>query len=228
MKPFDVVGLDADDTLWHNEDSFHNSEMTFVELVSPYVAEGIDVKAALTAVERKNLRSFGYGVKAFGLSAVEAAVTVSEGRVPTAVIGRLVEMVRAQLAEPVRLLPHVSEVLAAIGAHYRLVLITKGDLIHQTFKVETSGLAHHFEHVEILLEKDPDTYQRVVRDRGIDPERFCMVGNSVRSDILPVMALGATAVHIPYPLLWELEHVEHDEHFAELGSIAELPAWLGV
>jgi putative hydrolase of the HAD superfamily len=137
-------------------------------------------------------------------------------------------MVRAMLSEPVRLLPHVPEVLAAVGAHYRLVLITKGDLIHQTHKVETSGLAHHFEHVEILLEKDPVTYQKVLRDRAIDPARFCMVGNSVRSDILPVMALGATAVHVPYPLLWELEHVEHDEHFAELGSIGELPAWLGV
>jgi putative hydrolase of the HAD superfamily len=228
MKPFDVIGLDADDTLWHSEDSFHAGEQKFVELVSPYVSEGIDVKAALTAVERKNLHSFGYGVKAFGLSAVEAAVTISEGRVPTEVIGRLVEMVRAQLTEPVRLLPHVPEALAAIGRHYRLVLITKGDLIHQTFKVETSGLAHHFEHVEILLEKDPQAYQRILDDRGIDPARFCMVGNSVRSDILPVMAIGGTAVHVPYPLLWELEHVEHDEHFAELESITQLPAWLGL
>jgi putative hydrolase of the HAD superfamily len=228
MRSFDVVGFDADDTLWHSEDSFHAGEQRFVDLVSPYASEGVDVKAALTAVERKNLSAFGYGVKAFGLSAVEAAISISEGRVPTAVVAQLVEMVRAMLSEPVRLLPHVPEVLAAVGAHYRLVLITKGDLIHQTHKVETSGLAHHFEHVEILLEKDPVTYQKVLRDRAIDPARFCMVGNSVRSDILPVMALGATAVHVPYPLLWELEHVEHDEHFAELGSIGELPAWLDV
>jgi putative hydrolase of the HAD superfamily len=228
MRSFEVVGFDADDTLWHSEDSFHAGEQRFVDLVSPYVSEGVDVKAALTAVERKNLSAFGYGVKAFGLSAVEAAISISEGRVPTSIVAQLVEMVRAMLSEPVRLLPHVPEVLAAVGAHYRLVLITKGDLIHQTHKVETSGLVHHFEHVEILLEKDPATYQKVLRDRGIDPASFCMVGNSVRSDILPVMALGATAVHVPYPLLWELEHVEHDEHFAELGSISELPAWLGV
>ncbi len=228
MRSFDAIGFDADDTLWHSEDSFHASEMRFVEWVSPYVAEGIDVKAALTAVERKNLHTFGYGVKAFGLSAVEAAITVSEGRVPTSIIGQLVEMVRSTLTEPVRLLPHVPEVLAAVGRHYRLVLITKGDLIHQTFKVETSGLAHHFEHVDILLEKDPETYRRVLADRDIDPTRFCMIGNSVRSDILPVMALGGTAVHVPYPLLWELEHVEHDEHFAELASITDLPAWLGI
>jgi putative hydrolase of the HAD superfamily len=228
VREFDAIGFDADDTLWHSEDSFHASEMRFVEWVSPYVADGIDVKAALTAVERKNLHTFGYGVKAFGLSAVEAAITISEGRVPTAVIGQLVEMVRATLTEPVRLLPHVPEVLAAVGRHYPLVLITKGDLIHQTFKVETSGLAHHFGHVDILLEKDPETYRRVLADRGIDATRFCMIGNSVRSDILPVMALGGTAVHVPYPLLWELEHVEHDEHFAELASITELPTWLGL
>ena len=226
-KPFDVIGFDADDTLWHSEDGFHASEQRVVQLLSPYVAEGVDVKAALTAVERKNLRAFGYGVKAFGLSAVEAAVTISEGRVPASVVGEIVEMVRAQLAEPVRLLPHVPEVLAHVGRHYRMVLITKGDLIHQTAKVETSGLEHHFAHVEILLEKDPATYDRILRRHGIDAERFCMVGNSVRSDILPVMALGGTGVHVPYPLLWELEHVDHDEHFAELSSIAELPAWLG-
>ncbi len=228
VRDFDVIGFDADDTLWHSEDSFHAGEANFVEWVSPYAAEGVDVKAALTAVERKNLHTFGYGVKAFGLSAVEAAITISEGRVPVSVIGRLVEMIRATLTEPVRLLPHVPEVLAEVGRHYRMVLITKGDLIHQTFKVETSGLAHHFEHVDILLEKDPSTYRKVLADRDIDPTRFCMVGNSVRSDILPVMALGGTAVHVPYPLLWELEHVEHDEHFAELASITELPAWLGL
>jgi putative hydrolase of the HAD superfamily len=228
VKDFDIIGFDADDTLWHSEDSFHAGEQKVVDLVSPYVADGVDVKAALTAVERKNLASFGYGVKAFGLSAVEAAVTVSEGRVPGAVIGQIVEMIRAQLTEPVRLLPHVPQVLAAVGRHYRMVLITKGDLIHQTFKVETSGLAHHFEHVEILLEKDPAAYQRVFADLSVRPERFCMIGNSVRSDILPVMALGATGVHVPYPLLWELEHVEHDEHFAELDSIADLPGWLSI
>lgn len=226
-KPFDVIGFDADDTLWHSEDGFHAGEQRVVQMLAPYVAEGVDVKAALTAVERKNLRAFGYGVKAFGLSAVEAALTISEGRVPASVIGEIVEMIRAQLAEPVRLLPHVPEVLAHVGRHYRMVLITKGDLIHQTAKVETSGLEHHFEHVEILLEKDPGTYDRILRRHGIAPDRFCMVGNSVRSDILPVMALGGTGVHVPYPLLWELEHVEHDEHFAELSSIAELPGWLG-
>ena len=228
MKTFDMLAFDADDTLWHSEDGFHASEQRFVQLVAPFAAEGVDVKAALTAVERKNLPVFGYGVKAFGLSAVEAALSISEGRVTTHVLGQLMEMVRAQLTEPVRLLPHVPEVLAKVGRHYRMVLITKGDLIHQTHKVETSGLAHHFSDIEILLEKDPHTYDRIFRKLGVAPGRVCMVGNSVRSDILPVMALGGTAVHVPYPLLWELEHVDHDEHFADLESITDLPGWLGI
>ncbi len=228
LKNFALVAFDADDTLWHSEDSFHAAEQEFVELVSPYAPDGIDVKAALTAVERKNLPVFGYGVKAFGLSAVEAALTITNGQVPTAVIGRLLDTVRATLTDPVRLLPHVPEVLAVVGAHYRLVLITKGDLIHQTHKVQTSGLDHHFTDIEIVLEKDPGTYDRLFRKFGVSPADVCMVGNSVRSDVLPVMALGGTAVHVPYPLLWELEHVDHDEHFAELASITELPAWLGL
>ena len=116
--------------------------------------------------------------------------------------------------------------LAEVGAKRRMILITKGDLIHQTHKVTTSGLAHHFEHIEIVLEKDPETYARVLAELHIDPTRFCMVGNSVRSDILPVLALGGHGVHIPYPILWDLEHVDHDQHVVELASLADLPAWL--
>ena len=116
----------------------------------------------------------------------------------------------------------------AIGAEKPLVLITKGDLVHQTHKIETSGLAHHFDHLEIVLEKDAETYAKLLRRFGVAPERFLMIGNSVRSDILPIMALGAHAVHVPYHLLWDLEHVDHDELFVELASISELPAWLGV
>lgn len=226
MSAFDVIGFDADDTLWHSEDGFHANEQRFVELMRPYVSEGVEIKAALTATEHKNLATFGYGVKSFGLSMVEAAVTISGGRVPSQVVAEMIEMVRAQLEEPVRLLDHVPEVLAEVGATRRMILITKGDLIHQNHKVTTSGLAHHFEHVEIVLEKDPETYSGLLTRLGIDPTRFCMVGNSVRSDILPVLALGGHGVHIPYKYLWDLEHVDHDEHFVELASLADLPAWL--
>ena len=130
------------------------------------------------------------------------------------------------LTETVRLLPHVPEVLADLSRDHRLVLITKGDLVHQTRKVTTSGLAHHFHHVEVVLEKDVDTYARILKAIEVPAERFCMVGNSVRSDILPVLSLGAHAFHVPYPLLWEHEHVDHDEDLDELTSIAELPARL--
>jgi putative hydrolase of the HAD superfamily len=223
---FDLIAFDADDTLWRSEDGFRANELHFVDIVTPYAPEGVDVKAALTATERKNLHVFGYGVKAFGLSMVECAIQVTEGAIPTSVIAELVERARDQLQEPVRLLPDVPEVLEEVGRRYRLALITKGDLIHQTHKVDVSGLAHHFEHVEIVLEKDTSTYARLLERFEVDPARFCMVGNSVKSDILPVMSLGGHGVHIPYELLWELEHIDHDEQLTELKVLAELPAWL--
>lgn len=225
---FEVVAFDADDTLWHSEDSFFAAEKAFVDLVSPFVADGIDVKAALTAVEHKNLPVFGYGVKAFGLSMVEAATSLSGARMPASVIGHLVEMTRSMLTAPVRLLPDVASMLEQVGVHHRLVLITKGDLVHQTAKVDVSGLAHHFEQIEIVMEKDAGTYARIIRSLGVPTPRFCMVGNSVRSDILPVLALGASAVHVPYHLLWDLEQApnDHGHTFAELESLTELPAWL--
>lgn len=227
MTPYDVIGFDADDTLWESEDGFRANELRFVELLAPYAAEGINVAAALTATERKNLSTYGYGVKAFTISMIEAAITISGGNVPSSVVAELIEITRDQLEAPVRLLPHVPEVLARVGAQYRLVLITKGDLVHQTHKITTSGLDHHFEHLEIVLEKDVETYARLLRRFGVPAERFLMVGNSVRSDVLPVMAIGGHAVHVPYHLLWELEHVEHNELFTELVSLSELPALLG-
>lgn len=221
----EVIGFDADDTLWRSEDSFHAAEQRFVELLRPYTPDGIDLAAALSATERANLSVSGYGVKAFTLSMIEAAVTVSDATVPAAVIGEIVAAGHAMLTETVHLLPHVPEVLAALGPTHRLVLITKGDLVHQTRKITTSGLEHHFEHVEVVLEKDPETYARILGHLDIDPERFCMVGNSVRSDILPVLSLGGHGVHVPYHLTWELERVdEHEEDFVELASLADLPA----
>lgn len=226
---FDIIAFDADDTLWKSEDGFRDAELGFVELVSPYVPTGVDVKAALTAVERKNLHVLGYGVKAFGLSMVEAAVSLAgDNGLPPAVIGRLVEVARAMLTEPVHLLPGVAAVLEQVGATHRMVLITKGDLIHQSAKIEASGLAHHFSDIEIVMEKDAATYSRIITRLGVPSSRFCMVGNSVRSDVLPVLSLGGSAVHVPYPLLWDLEQAptDHGRSFAELESLTELPAWL--
>jgi putative hydrolase of the HAD superfamily len=223
---FDVIGFDADDTLWHSEDSFHAVEARFVELVQPYVREGIDVRAALRATERAHVPVAGYGVKTFSLSMAHAAVTMTEGRIPATVVREVLDAGLGMLSEPVRLLPDVPEVLADVGRDHRLVLITKGDLVHQTRKVTTSGLLHHFEHVEVVLEKDVDTYRGLLARLQLDPSRFCMVGNSVRSDVLPLLAIGSHAMHIPYPLLWEQEHVDHDEDVDELESLSALPARL--
>jgi len=221
---FDVIGFDADDTLWHSEDSFYEVERRFGELLTPHVADGVDVGAALRATERRHLPISGYGVKAFTLSMVECAATVSQGAVPAAVIGEIVALGMAMLIEPVRLLPGVADVLADVGADHRLVLITKGDLVHQWRKLELSGLAHHFVHVDVVMEKDEATYRRVLADVDAESERFCMVGNSVRSDVLPVLAIGGHAVHIEYQYTWEHELVEHDASVVRAASILDVPA----
>jgi putative hydrolase of the HAD superfamily len=229
IDEFDLIAFDADDTLWRCEDAFRAAEVRFVELVEPYAPRGVDVDAALRATERADISVTGYGAKAFTLSMVRAAITVSECAVPTAVIEELVDLGRDMLTEPVHLLPHVPEVLSVVAADANVMMITKGDLVHQTRKVTTSGLDHHFDEIEIVLEKDIDTYAKILTRLGVEPGRFCMIGNSVRSDILPVMSLGGHAIHIPYHLTWELEHVEsHDEDVVELASIADVPPWLGL
>ena len=226
---FDVVAFDADDTLWRSEDSFRYAEQRFVELVSPYAGIGVDVDDALTAVERADISVTGYGVKAFTLSMVRAAINVTEGRIPSTVVGELADLGRSMLVEDVHLLPHVSEVLAAVSPSIRTVLITKGDLVHQTRKVTTSGIEHHFTDIEIVLEKDPDTYAKILHRLGVAADRFLMIGNSLRSDVLPVLALGGHAIHVPYHITWEHERVDdHDEDVVELASIADVPLWLGL
>jgi putative hydrolase of the HAD superfamily len=226
---FDVIAFDADDTLWRSEDSFTHAENRFVELVSPHAPEGADVAAALKAVERDDLAVTGYGVKAFTLSMVRAAIEVTEERIPSRVVGELAALGRSMLLEDVHLLPNVREVLELVSATVRTVMITKGDLVHQSRKVTNSGVDHHFSEIEIVLEKDPDTYARIVDRLGIPRDRFLMIGNSVRSDVLPVLAIGGHAIHVPYHLTWEHELVDdHDEEFVELASIADVPIWLGL
>ena len=224
---FDVVGFDADDTMWRSEDYFTEAEELFVAKVAPYAPDGIDVLAALHATELGNVPISGYGVKAYALSMVQAAVTSTRGAVPSSVIAELVDHAHEMLMHPVDLLDGVPETLAAVGRTHRLVLITKGDLVHQYRKVRTSGIEHHFEHIQVVLEKDVDTYSHVLREWGIDPTRFLMVGNSVKSDILPILEIGGQGVHVPYHVTWAHEIVlDHDGVFAELACIRELPAWL--
>lgn len=227
---FDVVAFDADDTLWHSEESFRRNESEFVELMTPIVAEGVDVKTALVATERSNISTYGYGVKSFGLSAIEAALTLSNGTVTPSVLERVLASVKEHLTEPVHLFEHAARVVSAVSARHRVIMITKGDLVHQTRKIRTSGIAHLFSHVEIVLEKDAETYERVLRSLQIDPQRFCMVGNSMKSDVLPVLEVGGFAIHVPYEILWELEYADSTpgagDRWAELASLADVPTWL--
>lgn len=227
MVRFEVVGFDADDTLWRSEDHFTEAEALFAKLVSPYAVAGVDVQTVLHEVELANIAISGYGVKAYGLSMVQAAVRATNGTVPSSVLGDLVDHVHTILLTPVELISGVAEVLAALAGSYRIILITKGDLVHQHRKVDNSGLEHFFEHIEVVLEKNVSTYQRILQRQSIEASTFLMVGNSVKSDILPVLSLGGHGVHIPYHATWSHEVVDsHQGGFAELESITQLPGWL--
>ncbi|MDP1631803.1 MAG: HAD family hydrolase [Caulobacter sp.] len=223
-----TVGLDADDTLWHNETLFRLTHKRFTELLSPH-CDAATLEAKLAETERRNLRLYGYGVKGFTLSMIETAMEMTDGAVATSVIREVLAVGREMLTEPVEPLPGVDLALAQLSERYRLVLITKGDLLHQEQKLAASGLGDLFVAVEIVSEKDADTYRRVFARHGSGPEQAAMAGNSMKSDILPALAAGCWGALIPYPLVWAHEAAEapvDHARYVELGSIADLPAWV--
>ena len=226
MPRFDLVAFDADDTLWHNETHFHSTQQRFRELLSAYhPPDWID--ARLYAAEVRNLTHFGYGVKGFVLSMIETAVELSEGRVTGTQIQQVIDWGREMLTTPIELLPGVREAVATVAETHRIAVITKGDLLDQEAKLARSGLGELFTAFEVVSEKDAKTYAAVMRRLGVEPSRFVMVGNSVKSDVLPVLEVGGAAVHVPYPLTWAHEQVPvGSAEFASLGSLAELPGWL--
>lgn len=224
----EVVALDGDDTLWHSESYFALTHERFAELLAPH-ADAADLESRLLDAERRNLAIFGYGVKGFTLSMIETAIAVSDGDIGARDIATILDWGKEMLAHPVDLLDGVEETVAALAASHRLVLVTKGDLFHQEQKVARSGLADRFEHVAIVAEKDVATYRRVLDAVGVAADRFLMVGNSVRSDVTPVVDLGGRAVHIPYHITWELEagalpSPTGDQRVWELEDIRQLPA----
>jgi putative hydrolase of the HAD superfamily len=222
-----VVGLDADDTLWHSEVYFTRTQRRFDELVGRYVADDVDIHAALNAVERRNLGRYGYGIKGFTLSMLECAIDVTDGAIGVEELAQVLAAGRAMLDHPVELIDGVDDTVTALtDAGYRLIIVTKGDLHHQERKVLASGLADRVERIEIVAEKDVATYRRVVASMGVEPHQFAMVGNSVKSDVLPVLELGAHAVHVPYHIIWDAEHADHDGTVPTLTTIADLPTWL--
>lgn len=224
----DVVALDGDDTLWHSENQFVMTQDRFKELLAGRADPDL-LDARLMAHERENLQVFGYGVKGFTLSMIETAIEVTEGRIDTADIQAIIDGAKEMLQHPVELLDGVAETVQALIKDYRVMVITKGDLFHQESKLARSGLVEDLWQVEIVAEKDEASYRRIFERYGLDPATFVMVGNSVKSDILPVLALGGRAVHIEYEMTWEMEHAEADkahEGYWELDTIRDLPTLL--
>jgi putative hydrolase of the HAD superfamily len=201
-----LVGFDGDDTLWHSEGYFQHAGAEFERIVGRYVDVGdAQVRSRLHAVERRNLALFGYGAKGLALSMIEAAIELTDAAVSAPDIHRIVALGRAILDHPVELLPGIRAAVEEVAKSHRVVLITKGDLFHQERKVEQSGLADLFHRIEIVSEKNPRSYARVLSEFALDASAFAMIGNSLRSDIEPVVRLGGWGIHMPYHVTWEHE-----------------------
>ncbi len=224
-----ILGFDADDTLWHNESIFDRAQQRYRELLAKYHPAD-EVNRVLFQTEMRNLPLYGYGVKGFMLSATETAIELTKGGISAREIREILALGQEMLAHPVELLPGVAEIVPALAKDFRLLLITKGDLHHQERKVTESRLAAHFHGIEILSEKDGPTYERVLRRHGVPIAEFAMIGNSLKSDILPVLELGGAGVHVPYHITWAHEHVEkipHDQpRFRQVKHLAEIPPLL--
>ena len=221
-----IIGFDADDTLWHNESIFEHAHMAYRQLLARY-HHAAEVDRVLYATEMRNLGLYGYGVKGFMLSCVEAAIELTKGAISAQEIREILATGQRMLAHPVELLPGVAEIVPQLARDYRLLLITKGDLHHQEKKISASGLAAHFFGLEIVSEKDGPSYDRVLRRHGVKPAEFAMVGNSLKSDILPVLELGGAGVHVPYPITWQHERAEEppadQRRFRRIACLPELP-----
>ncbi|MBO0860183.1 MAG: HAD family hydrolase [Chloracidobacterium sp.] len=224
---FDVIAFDADDTLWHNEPIYRGAQRQALDILAHY-RDREWIERRMRETEIRNLEHYGYGIKGFTLSMIETAIELTEGRISGAEIGRIIELTREMFKAPVELLDGVEETISTLAASHVLMLITKGDLFEQHAKIARSGLTRHFNKIEIVPVKSAETYQSIVARHEISPQRFLMVGNSIRSDVLPVIEMGGHAIHIPYETTWEHEIVPEedltDKEFIRLAHIRELPA----
>ena len=223
-----LVGFDADDTLWHSEIYFQQAHAEFERIVGHYVdLADAGLHQRLLDTERRNIKLFGYGAKGMALSMIETAIAITAERISAADVHRLVDLGKGILSHPVELLPGVRAAVEAAAALAPLVLITKGDLFHQEDKIRRSGLSELFPRIEIVSEKNPQTYARVLAECEVAPAQFAMVGNSLRSDIEPVLALGGAGIHVPYAVTWalEAEHAVDPEHprLRTVATLAEVP-----
>jgi len=223
MKHIKVIAFDADDTLWVNEPYFRETEEAFSKLLNDYLPEE-DVNTILFSVEMKNLELYGYGIKAFVLSMVETILKVTEGKGDLELVSKVISFGKEMLSKPVELLEGVGEVLKSLNGNYRIVLATKGDLLDQERKLIKSGLEKHFHHIEVMSDKKPSDYEKLLKHLDCEPENFLMVGNSVKSDVLPVLEIGGNAVHVPFHTTWAHEEVKEDERqtFSVVQNISEV------
>lgn len=220
--PITTIGFDADDTLWHNETFFRLTQQRFVQLLSD--SDPIHLTDRLEAAERRNLGYYGFGIKGLMLSMIETAIEVTDGRVAAPVIAEILAAGHEMLRHPVDLLAHARDTVATLAAHHRVVLITKGDLLDQERKLAQSGLGDLFHGVEIVSDKTPAIYQAAFARHGAGPSQAAMVGNSLKSDILPALAVGAWGIHVPHDLTWSYERAEPPIDAARFRAISDLGA----
>ena len=224
----DLICLDADDTLWHNEKHFGATLQAFEHIVAPFDEAGI-ARDTLDTIQIRNLRLYGYGAKSFTLSMIETALEIGGERMPSDAVARILAAGRELLAHPVELLPGVEDTLDALADRARLVLVTKGDLLHQETKLAASGLGERFSGIEIVSDKTADTFRRVFDRHGVTPDQALMAGDSMRSDILPALSAGAFAAHVPHAMPWAHEMAaEPTDHprFRKLERLGEVVAWV--
>ncbi|GAA3061461.1 HAD family hydrolase [Rhizobium viscosum] len=220
-RPLTTIGFDADDTLWQNEHYYRLTEEHFTRLLADF-AEGAKISERLLEAEKRNLAHYGFGIKGFTLSMIETAIEITEGKVPASVIAKILDTGRDLLSHPVETLPHVRDTLETLAGKYLLVLITKGDLFDQERKLAQSGLGDYFDAIEIVSDKTAVTYRRIFSKVGDGPERAMMVGNSLKSDIVPAIAAGSYGVFVPHELTWVLERVEEPKDAPRFRRIVHL------
>jgi putative hydrolase of the HAD superfamily len=228
LKNIKVVAFDADDTLWHNESYFQEVEHKFCALLEEYLPQHT-VERELLKTEIDNISLYGYGIKAFMLSMIETAIRISDSTIRVTVIEKIIELGKEMLDKPIDKLEGVDEVLPALKEKYRLVVATKGDLLDQERKLKKSGLEHYFHHTEIMSEKAEADYVKLIKHLDIQPSEFLMVGNSLKSDVLPVISIGGHGFHVPYHITWGQEKIEKTiEHrnFKEFKKLTEILEYL--
>ncbi len=222
-----VIGFDADDTLWVNEPYYRDAEEQFVQLVTSYGVNG-NIAGALFETEISNLRLYGYGIKAFMLSLVECAIQLTDGGISSRDISLIIGIGKSMLEHPIELLDDVKFVLKRLAPYYRLIVATKGDLLDQERKMRRSGIADYFHHIEVMSDKKEQHYVQLLKHLDIAPESFLMIGNSLKSDIIPPLELGAWGVHVPYHTTWAHEEVDKEPESTRFFQIEQIDQVLGL